>query len=282
MNETGWIDIAKIGTWTTSSGETSTLDESKLDKIISQFEQGEKRVPLVFGHPKDNQPAYGWVSELRRSGGTLEAKLKQVHEDVVKLVENGNFKNVSISLTPDMKLRHIGLLGAVQPAIKGLREVAFSCEDGITIIDFSAENELLTSYPATEYAAGYKTIDAQRAELEAGWNKLKAERLDFASEKAVFHSEMSNRRVEEREERFEALVENCRCLPGEKEQILSLASCLGGTGTNLQFSESEEAVPAEEVFWQFMEGRPQHSLLTEFTAPGKKQEKGEKNPANLI
>lgn len=282
MNETGWTDIAKVGTWTTSSGETFMLDESKLDKIINQFQQGERRVPLVFGHPKDNQPAYGWLFELRRSGSTLQAKFKQIHKDVLKLVENGNFKNVSVSLTPDMNLRHIGLLGAVQPAIKGLREVAFSCEDGITILDFSAENELLTSYPATEYAAGCKTLDAQRAELEAGWNKLKAERHNFASEKAVFHSEMNNRRVEEREQRFEALVKSCRCLPAEKEQILSLASCLAEVGTNLQFSESEEALPAEEVFWHFMEGRPQHSLLTEFTAPDKKQEEGGGNPANLI
>ena len=37
----------------------------------------------MFGHPKTNEPAYGWVEKLKREGGCLYAKYKDVADDAM-------------------------------------------------------------------------------------------------------------------------------------------------------------------------------------------------------
>lgn len=107
-----WTDIARTGTFTAGNGQTVTLTGEDLDRIVKGFDERERRVPLVFGHPKTSAPAYGWVESFRRMGDVLQARFKQVHEDVKTLVRNGHFKNISISLSADKaSIRHIGLLG---------------------------------------------------------------------------------------------------------------------------------------------------------------------------
>jgi hypothetical protein len=41
------------------------------------------------------------------------------------VVKQGLFKKRSVSLYPDMTLRHVGFLGAVPPSIKGLADIQF-------------------------------------------------------------------------------------------------------------------------------------------------------------
>ena len=96
-----WTDIARTGTFTAGNGQTVTLTGEDLDRIVKGFDERERRVPLVFGHPKTSAPAYGWVESFRRMGDVLQARFKQVHEDVKTLVRNGHFKNISISLSAD-------------------------------------------------------------------------------------------------------------------------------------------------------------------------------------
>ena len=96
-----WTDIARTGTFTAGNGQTVTLTGEDLDRIVTGFDERERRVPLVFGHPKTSAPAYGWVESFRRMGDVLQARFKQVHEDVKTLVRNGHFKNISISLSAD-------------------------------------------------------------------------------------------------------------------------------------------------------------------------------------
>jgi len=131
-----WIAIFKTGTHTDSSGNTKTWTEQDLDRIAA-YDSAKHEAPVVIGHPKDNAPAYGWAEALKRDGEFLYAKLKDLVPEFVDMVKKGMFKKRSISLYPDGTLRHIGFLGAMPPAIKGLPDVAFSDEGSITI-DFSA------------------------------------------------------------------------------------------------------------------------------------------------
>lgn len=57
-----WTDIARTGTFTAGNGQTVTLTGEDLDRIVTGFDERERRVPLVFGHPKTSAPAYmaGW------------------------------------------------------------------------------------------------------------------------------------------------------------------------------------------------------------------------------
>ncbi len=52
-----WFAIFKTGKHTSNSGETKEYNAEDLDKMISKFESG--KVPLVIGHPKTNDPAWG-------------------------------------------------------------------------------------------------------------------------------------------------------------------------------------------------------------------------------
>lgn len=120
-----WIPIFRTGTWTDSSGNTRTWTEEDLDRIVERYNPQEHEAPVVIGHPKDNAPAWGWVEALKRDGEVLYAKLKQLVPEFVDMVKRGLFKKRSISLYPDLTLRHIGFLGAMPPAVKGLPDVAF-------------------------------------------------------------------------------------------------------------------------------------------------------------
>ena len=69
-----WTDIARTGTFTAGNGQTVTLTGEDLDRIVTGFDERERRVPLVFGHPKTSAPAYGWVESFRRMGDVLHPK----------------------------------------------------------------------------------------------------------------------------------------------------------------------------------------------------------------
>ena len=133
---TNWIPIFKTGEHTDSQGNTKTWTEAELDAIITKYRPGEHEAPAVIGHPKDNGPAWGWVEALKRDGHILYAKFKDLAPEFVDMVKKGLFKKRSISLYPDMTLRHVGFLGAMPPAVKGLPDVAFR-DGGGQIIEFN-------------------------------------------------------------------------------------------------------------------------------------------------
>lgn len=133
------IEIFKAGRHTDSSGNTRAWTEGELDAIVQKYNPAEHEAPVVIGHPKDNAPAFGWVEGLERKGSVLYARLKDLVPGFVDAVKQGLYKKRSISLYPDMTLRHVGFLGAVPPAVKGLRDVAFgdSEESGVMSYEFS-------------------------------------------------------------------------------------------------------------------------------------------------
>lgn len=136
-----WIAIARTGTFQDSEGRNQTFNAADLDAIAANYDPARLEAPLVFGHPKDSAPAYGWVTGLKRDGQKLFARLASVPGAVRELVGKGRYRYVSMSLTPDRKsLRHVGLLGAVPPAIDGLGPVELAGEPGI-IINFASEED---------------------------------------------------------------------------------------------------------------------------------------------
>jgi len=124
MND--WFEIFRAGTWVDSQGRERKFSEEDLDRIVSQYNPETSEAPLVVGHPRSNHPAYGWVKALKRVGDRLLALPHQVMEEFANLVRQGRFKKRSISITPDLRLVHVGFLGAVPPAVQGLKDVEFT------------------------------------------------------------------------------------------------------------------------------------------------------------
>ncbi|TAL67793.1 MAG: hypothetical protein EPN82_13210 [Bacteroidetes bacterium] len=151
-----WIEIFRTGSHTDSSGRTEAYTEDTLDRMSEIYnsrinESTTNEAPLVKGHPSTDEPAYGWIERLARRGQSLMAKLKDVAPELIDEVSKGMFKKVSSAFYPDLMLRHVGLLGAVPLAVKGLRTVSFAGSE------FSEhEVEIALSYnfeedPSTEF-----------------------------------------------------------------------------------------------------------------------------------
>lgn len=131
-----FIRIFKAGTHRDSLGREHSYTVEDLDRMVTTYndqpEDTRRQAPLVYGHPKDNAPAHGWVGELKREGEYLLAKCVDMKNDFVESVNNGSYKFRSASFYPSGLLRHVGFLGAVQPAVAGLGEVSFADEGEYT------------------------------------------------------------------------------------------------------------------------------------------------------
>ncbi|HPD33894.1 MAG TPA: hypothetical protein PKV40_06095 [Candidatus Kapabacteria bacterium] len=138
-----WIEIFKTGLHTDSNGQTQEFTAEDLDKIVQTYntqikEDASNAAPVVKGHPESNTPSYGWVAQLARRGTTLLANLKDLSQDLVEDIRQKRFQKVSISLYPNLMLRHIGMLGAATPAVKGLKPIEFTDD----FSEFPDENEI--------------------------------------------------------------------------------------------------------------------------------------------
>ncbi len=134
-----WIEIFKSGNHTDSAGRERNFSDEDISVIAEKYNQSiatdkSGEAPVVLGHPTDNTPAYGWVERLARRGNILLAKLKNLSPELIEKVRQGAFRKVSISLFPDLMLRHIGLLGAATPAVKGLKNISFAAGEITEII----------------------------------------------------------------------------------------------------------------------------------------------------
>lgn len=125
-----WIEIFRTGTFTDANGIEETFTTESLDRIVRTYNEqvatdSSNSAPLVKGHPQTDSPAHGWVERLARRGNLLYAKLHSLSQEIIDDVRSGKFKKVSVSLYPNFLLKHIGLLGAASPAVKGLRPIEF-------------------------------------------------------------------------------------------------------------------------------------------------------------
>lgn len=143
-----WLEIFKTGRHTDASGNQRDWTEQDLDTILSHYNPLNHEAPVVIGHPTDNAPAYGWVEGLKREGNVLMAKIKDLVPEFTEMLKQGLFKKRPISLYPDLSLRHIGFLGAVAPAVKGLADVKFN--EGGYIMEYVANMENEKDDPGEE------------------------------------------------------------------------------------------------------------------------------------
>ena len=145
MNTSKPIQIFKSGKHVAMSGAALSFSDADLAATAAAYDPDKHEAPLVVGHPTHDAPAYGWVKSLAFAEG-LDAEPHQVDPAFAEMVERGAFKKISASFyAPDSPsnpvpgvyyLRHVGLLGAQPPAVKGLRNPSFAdAEQGV--VEFS-------------------------------------------------------------------------------------------------------------------------------------------------
>lgn len=136
-----WIDIFSAGTHTDSEGSTKTWTEDELDELVANHNE-RTTAPLVVGHPETNDPAYGWVGQLKRVGKSLMMKAKDVAPTFEEAVEKGHYRKRSVSIgkgNGGLRLLHVGWLGAKPPAVD-LAPMNYERPDDIeTVFEFEAD-----------------------------------------------------------------------------------------------------------------------------------------------
>lgn len=132
------LHILRAGTFTDESGQRVTLTEDDIGDIAATYRPALHEAPVVIGHPKTDDPAWGWVSRLSAADTGLHAEAGRLDSDFSEMVRDGKFRKVSASLygpahpnnpvPGKWHLRHVGFLGAKPPAVKGLQQL--SLDDG--------------------------------------------------------------------------------------------------------------------------------------------------------
>lgn len=209
-------------------------------------------------------PAYAWVKGLQLDGDVLKAELDQVHPEFAEMVTDGRFKKVSASFylanSPDnpkqgsLYLRHVGFLGAMPPAVKGLRNPEFS-ESEQGIVDFC---EAMPNEPnQTEPTQGEPEMSAEeKAELD----RLRAENQQLKDENAKAKAEKAeaelNQAKAENADFAEGLVKAGKLAPIAKQQAVDLLNYASTTmqGGVVEFSEGENL---HSKLKAFLDAQPQ-------------------------
>ena len=140
------INIFRAGKHRDAHGRDVEFTEDDVKAIAEAYDASKFKAPIVAGHPKDNDPAFGWIERLEYRDGGLYAHPIEVNEDFAEAVKSGAFRNVSASFylkgsasSPDPEstyLRHVGFLGATPPAIKGLEPIQFNDDDADKVVEF--------------------------------------------------------------------------------------------------------------------------------------------------
>lgn len=247
------IEIFKIGKHTATNGQTLPFDEAMLSAAVKGYDPSLHEAPVVIGHPKDNHPAFGWIDHLELTDdGVVLAHPKQVDAEFADLVEQGKYKKRSASwYLPDspnnpkpgtLYLRHVGFLGAMPPALKGLKDVSFN-ESEQGVVEFGDVSPWVFSNFASILRKWREKIIAKDG-IEEADNMIPSYQIDdFAAE--------AERLRFERDKQTQAAIPNFT-EPQDKtmtpEQIAAMQAELDALKTKeVNFSESEKAIKQREA-----------------------------------
>jgi hypothetical protein len=180
------IHVFRAGSQTSAQGVERKFTEKELQEVCDTYDPSVHEAPVVLGHSSDNDslPSFGWIKGFTRQGDNLYADVD--FTDVVKdLVKNGHYRKVSISFySPDSSInpsrgkwsaRHLALLGASPPAVKGLEKFTFSEAEGV--YDFAVS---LAPSDIFDEDLG-PTLIVEKSPLEMLREKLDAVREDVSS-----------------------------------------------------------------------------------------------------
>ena len=305
------IEIFRIGKHTATNGQTLPFDEAMLSAAVKGYDPSLHEAPVVVGHPKDNHPAFGWIDHLELKDGVVLAHPKQVDAEFSDLVEQGKYKKRSASwYLPDspnnpkpgtLYLRHVGFLGAMPPALKGLKDVQFA-EEEQGVVEFSdvspwifsnfadeanrlrleRDKELTKPMIMPNFSEPQKQDSIMTPEeiaaLKAENAALKAKEVNFSeSEKTIKQREMA---LAKREIGLQVddLIKQGKVLPAQKVGLVEFMASLDGDTLTVEFGEGDKAqkVSPRKFMTDYLASLPK---LIDFTEHSKGD--GSQSPADL-
>jgi hypothetical protein len=235
------IEIFRAGSFRDMAGQDHAFTAQDLDDIASSY-SGADPAPLVVGHPKTDDPAYGWVDRIERDGDRLLAHSKAVDPAFAEWVAKGLFRKVSVKLhtkgsssnpTPGkLYLKHVGFLGATAPAIPGLKPVAAFADDTDEAVVFEFATPKTTSTKETSM-----TDNPDLAKREA---EIAAREAEIAKREAAFAETQAENRKAARTAWVDARIADGRVKPAAKTDTLAFMASID-EGDEIAFASGDMA-----------------------------------------
>lgn len=301
------IKIFKAGKHTSMEGDTIDYTPQMLQACVASYSENLHQAPLVLGHPKHDDPAYGWVEKLELDkDNVLWAYAKQVDASFAESVNQGKHNKVSPSFyLPDspqnpskgnLYLRHVGFLGGQVPAVKGLGSVQFAenengtasfsetfdnktSDDKSSKIDFATALSFLQKYIKDDPSQ----LDSVLSQLNAQKNNAKdAEKSErekaleqqLADLQKKIADEKKAQQASEIQDFAESLVKSGQLPPKLKAQTVEVLTA--GTAHTASFSEGGEQ-SLTDALKKLLSELPKNASFGEFDKK-KRQEKPNTNP----
>jgi hypothetical protein len=179
------IHIMRAGTWMPSGGRPLTFTSDDLALSAAVYDRERRPAPLTIGHPRDDRPVLGIVDRLVAHGAHMFALVTAVSDACRELVRAGRYRKISASFFTGaapgnpcpgtLYLKHVGLLGAVAPAVHGLQavELAVGSEADRSILSFSGETLNLADAQDSRFSvpAGH-ALDRARFQIHSRAKEL--------------------------------------------------------------------------------------------------------------
>ncbi len=301
------IKIFKAGKHTSMEGDTIDYTPEMLQACVASYSENLHQAPLVLGHPKHDDPAYGWVDKLELDkDNTLWAYVKQVDASFAESVNAGRYNKVSASFyLPDspqnpvkgsLYLRHLGFLGGQVQGIKGLGSVQFAenengtasfsetfdnktSDDKSSKIDFATALSFLQKYIKDDPSQLDSVLSRLNAQKNNAKDAEKSERekaleQQLADLQKKIADEKKAQQASEIQDFAEQLVKSGQLPPKLKTQVVEVMTA--GTAHTASFSEGGEQ-SFTDALKKLLSELPQNASFAEFDKKNR-QEKTNINP----
>lgn len=189
-----WVEAFGVGKHVglTADGQRVELDVTPdfINAIAKNYDVALHEAPATIGHPKDDKPAFGWISGTRVKGDKLELQFADTQPEFEQMVRAGLFKKRSLRLYVDPdeapggvapNIRHCAFLGAEPPAIKNLKnmQMHFSDDEGESIA-LDVEGDI--HFSEGETAVTDEQKKALQEETKKGVLEFLKEKLGFGQD----------------------------------------------------------------------------------------------------
>ena len=260
------MDEVELEVFRADTKASKGLSAAHIAKAAELYDADKAPAPLVFGHPKNDSPSYGFISGLRAEGSKLFAKVKNIADEVVNSVKERRILGRSIAFwDPDhpsnpnpghYSVRHLGLLAGQAPAIPNMSALRFSADETELESDeppadavvFSVEEPTRVQKITEEPPApkGEKTVEVTKEALEAAEARAAAAEKEAADLKAAeenrqreFAASEKTRRDGEDKAALDKAVAEGKVLPAERADFDALFAALPTQALTFSAGERE-------------------------------------------
>lgn len=272
------IRILRVGEFTSAEGRKVPFTASDLQAIVASYDAEKDPAPLVIGHPKIDEPAYGWVGSLAVKGDELLAYPDRVEPSFAEAVGAGRYAKVSSQLYPpshpgnptpgQYHLKHVGFLGAHAPGVKGLGTVSFAADDAGELLNIEQETVMSDS-------DNKEVSFAEREQAVAAREQAATDREKALADKAKADLHAANISF------AEGMIAKVTLAPAGKDLLVGVLDALGeGEPQAISFGEAGELTPHAAMLKLLDQAKPLVSLGEAAADDGKPIE-GELDPAAI-